>query len=313
MRAHPGDGHILLLAATAALLDQDPARAQVFLKRFSKRYVAMRHLPPAARPGARAREQARIGARRVLEAHGLTECIQRPGRFFPAALTRRAWLLASLRPHFRTRQAWPAQARSLRRRGSEKAQEPVETEPRALPSQATRRDRAPAARSCRGAAAPPPLPLIDIDIPFSAELDLAPLLTAMQSAAGQRRRLVRLARALCPSRPRARLRRAALPAASARHRNLLVPGRDRAQGAQAVSRPGAACRRGRARQDHRGRHGAQGVSAARHGRAACSCSPRRRSSGSGGRSSRPSSTSPARPPTTRCCAATRTGSGTRSA
>lgn len=41
VRAQPGDGHLLLLAATAALFDQDPARAQVFLKRFSKRYVAI--------------------------------------------------------------------------------------------------------------------------------------------------------------------------------------------------------------------------------------------------------------------------------
>ena len=41
VRAQPGDGNILLLAATAALLDQAPPRAQVFLKRFSKRYVAI--------------------------------------------------------------------------------------------------------------------------------------------------------------------------------------------------------------------------------------------------------------------------------
>src|SRR5947207_13293073 len=41
VRAQPGDGHILLLAATAALLDEDAARAQVFLKRFRKRYVAI--------------------------------------------------------------------------------------------------------------------------------------------------------------------------------------------------------------------------------------------------------------------------------
>src|SRR5712671_1886146 len=41
VRAQPGDGVILLLAATAALLDQNPERAQVFLKRFSKRYVAI--------------------------------------------------------------------------------------------------------------------------------------------------------------------------------------------------------------------------------------------------------------------------------
>src|SRR6266511_3270392 len=36
VRAQPGDGLILLLAATAALLDQNPKRAQVFLKRFSR-------------------------------------------------------------------------------------------------------------------------------------------------------------------------------------------------------------------------------------------------------------------------------------
>src|SRR6516165_2371361 len=71
VRAQPGDGHILLLAATAALLDQDPARAQVFLKRFSKRYVAVgsSHL-------MRALALAQAGklelARSLLEANGLT-------------------------------------------------------------------------------------------------------------------------------------------------------------------------------------------------------------------------------------------------
>src|ERR1700757_4976794 len=38
LRALPGDGYILLQAATAALLDEDAARAQVFLKRFRKRF-----------------------------------------------------------------------------------------------------------------------------------------------------------------------------------------------------------------------------------------------------------------------------------
>src|SRR5437762_9780396 len=40
--ACPGDGHILLLAATAALLDRNCGRAQTFLKRFSKRFVAVK-------------------------------------------------------------------------------------------------------------------------------------------------------------------------------------------------------------------------------------------------------------------------------
>ena len=38
----------------------------------------------------------------------------------------------------------------------------------------------PAAETPAAPPALPPLPLIDIDIPFSAELDLAPLLTALQ-------------------------------------------------------------------------------------------------------------------------------------
>jgi hypothetical protein len=39
VHAHPGNGLTLLLAATAALIDQNSERALVFLKRFSKRYV----------------------------------------------------------------------------------------------------------------------------------------------------------------------------------------------------------------------------------------------------------------------------------
>src|SRR6266568_5363971 len=70
VRAQPGDGLILLLAATAALLDRNPERAQVFLKRFSKRYVAIApyHLLRALVLA----EQSKLGpARSVLEAHGL--------------------------------------------------------------------------------------------------------------------------------------------------------------------------------------------------------------------------------------------------
>jgi hypothetical protein len=39
VQACPGDGNVLMHAATAALLDDRPERALVFLKRFSKRYV----------------------------------------------------------------------------------------------------------------------------------------------------------------------------------------------------------------------------------------------------------------------------------
>src|SRR6266568_7896323 len=90
VRAQPGDGLILLLATTAALLDQNPERAQVFLKRFSKRYVAIAsyHLLRAL---ALAEGHKLESARSVLEAHGLAN---RFGalQYFPGGWTRRAWL-----------------------------------------------------------------------------------------------------------------------------------------------------------------------------------------------------------------------------
>jgi hypothetical protein len=90
VRAQPGDGHVLLLAATAAVLDQRPDRAQVFLKRFSKRYVAIGcyHLLRAL---ALAQGHRLESARSVLEAHGLAnrfDALQN----FPGGWTRREWL-----------------------------------------------------------------------------------------------------------------------------------------------------------------------------------------------------------------------------
>jgi hypothetical protein len=72
VRAQPGDGRILLLAATAALLDADPARAQVFLKRFSKRFVAVAawHLLHALALG---QENKLAAARAVLNDRGLAD------------------------------------------------------------------------------------------------------------------------------------------------------------------------------------------------------------------------------------------------
>src|SRR5207302_4975884 len=90
VRAHPGDGLILLLATTAALLDQNPERAQVFLKRFSKRYVVISayHLLRALALA----EQSKLGlARSVLEVHQLTNRFDAL-QYFPGGWTRRAWL-----------------------------------------------------------------------------------------------------------------------------------------------------------------------------------------------------------------------------
>jgi superfamily II DNA or RNA helicase len=174
VRAHPGNGLILLLAATAALLDQNPERAQVFLKRFSKRYVAVApyHLLRAL---ALAEENKLESARSMLDAHGLTS------RFdilhiFPGGWGRRAWLY---RQHDRIfgREKPGRHKRTASDAARRGAQSPVKIK---LPERQTK--SAPVAATETPAAPPAPagLPLIDIELPFTAALDLAPLLTAMQ-------------------------------------------------------------------------------------------------------------------------------------
>jgi superfamily II DNA or RNA helicase len=171
VRAHPGDGPILLFAATAALLDQYPARAQVFLKRFSKRYVAIGsyHLLRAL---ALAQGNMLAAARSVLEAHELTDRFNAL-HMFPGGFGRRAWL-----SHQYDRIFEHDKAGGRKRAASDparKAKSPLKTRPGA-----PRGKSVPLTAAETPAVPPAPLPLIDIDIPFSAELDLAPLLTALQ-------------------------------------------------------------------------------------------------------------------------------------
>jgi superfamily II DNA or RNA helicase len=162
VREQPGDGHILLLAATAALLDEDAARTQVFLKRFRKRYVAIDtcHLLNAL---ALAQENRLLPARSLLEAHGLTDWFNAL-HVFPGGFERRAWLS---RQYARILEPGkPVRSRRLAAGPVPKAKSPVK------PRLPTERSVAP--------TTPPPLPLIEIDVPFSTELDLAPLLDALQ-------------------------------------------------------------------------------------------------------------------------------------
>jgi len=90
----PGAPHVLVLAATAALLDNEPERAQVFLKRFSKRYVptATCHLLHAL---ALELQNKPAMARAVLEQYGLTSSLAAM-QVFPGGWGRRAWLLERL-------------------------------------------------------------------------------------------------------------------------------------------------------------------------------------------------------------------------
>ena len=75
IEACPGDAIILMLAATAALLDERPERALVFLKRFSKRASApAEHLLHAL---ALNQLDKRAAARALLESNGLTSRLVR--------------------------------------------------------------------------------------------------------------------------------------------------------------------------------------------------------------------------------------------
>jgi superfamily II DNA or RNA helicase len=174
VRADPGNGLVLLLAAMAALLDQNPERAQVFLKRFSKRYVAVGayHLLRALALA----EGNKLGpARSVLEAHGLVSRFNVMSNLL-GGWARREWVLQR---HDRILGLDNAGRRKRSVCGIERGnvQNPRKTKPRD-----PERKRALAAGGAKPAAssAPARLPLISVDIPFTAELDLAPLLAALE-------------------------------------------------------------------------------------------------------------------------------------
>ncbi len=71
VRRDPGSPVVLCLAATAALLEEHPERALVFLKRYSKRYVptGSHHLLHAL---ALAQQNKFTAAQALLERHGPT-------------------------------------------------------------------------------------------------------------------------------------------------------------------------------------------------------------------------------------------------
>ena len=115
--ACPGDGLVLSLAATAALLEQRPDRALVFLKRFCKRYKprATEHLLTAF---AFFQKNNRSAARELLTAHKLT---QWPEAFqaFPVGQARFRWLAEHInaimeRANPYPRREWPKPERAWR-------------------------------------------------------------------------------------------------------------------------------------------------------------------------------------------------------
>ena len=172
VRAQPGDGRILLLAATAALLDRNPERAQVFLKRFSKRYVAI--APYQLLRALVLAEENKLGsARSVLEAHGLGSKFNAL-QVFPGGWTAGHGSFAST-TGFSNATSLPPGSTQLPKPGGAGP-----TPDRRKPEPRDKNEPAPVAETPDAPRAPPALPLIDIDIPLNAALDLAPLLTAMR-------------------------------------------------------------------------------------------------------------------------------------
>ena len=168
--ACPGDPSILTLAATAALLDQRPERALVFLKRISKRYSATPtdHLLQAL---ALFQEGKRLAARGLLVRHELTEW---PAalQVFPGGIERMRWLAGQIDAimelvHLLPQKRQPAAARSK-----------AKPAPASRPARASRRFAPPFAPAASTGIAEPsiqPLPKIDVDISFAAEVDLSPM------------------------------------------------------------------------------------------------------------------------------------------
>ena len=188
--ARPGDPIILLLAATAALLDDRPERALVFLKRFSKRASApAEHLLRAV-----ALHQLNKGfmARALLEQQGLTNWPAAVGAF-PGGSQRLRWLMAQLDAILDRPTRWPGRRPAAR----------AKLKPRSAPEgvKAARPRKAPPPAAVAAAPVLPPLPHVDIEIPFTIELDLAPLLSAAAHAMEPDGRWLGLRERLAPLRP----------------------------------------------------------------------------------------------------------------
>ena len=167
--ACPGDPIVLTLAATAALLDERPERALVFLKRISKRYTAT----PTDRllqALALFQDGKRVAARTLLERHELTEW-HAALQAFPGGRERMRWMVKQIdaimdrdQPSSQQRQAVAAKSK-------------VKPAPAPRPARPSSKPTPPVAKVT--ATSLQSLPRIEIDISFAAEFDLAPLLHAV--------------------------------------------------------------------------------------------------------------------------------------
>ena len=192
----PGDPAILLLAATAAVLDEQPRRALVFLKRYSKRFMpkASHHLLHAL---ALNQEKKRVVAQALLERHGLTEWAE-AYHAFAGGMTHCRWLVDQLdaimgreQSSLRERSMWGRRS-SARGAGAapkkpapETAARRIAAPPKLRASKAIAAEKiAPSVASVAPPAGPAlaPLARVDIDIPCRIDIDLAPMLAALAAA-----------------------------------------------------------------------------------------------------------------------------------
>ena len=168
IEACPGDAIILMLAAMAALLDERPKRALVLLKRFSKRASApaedLLHALALNQLGKRA------AARALLESNGLNSRWSAV-RVFPGGSERLPWLIQQLDNIVGRKVALPGRRLTARVKGKPRAATKGEM--------AARPRNAPTPAAVVIAPTPPPLPSVNIDIPFTIEFDVSPLLSAL--------------------------------------------------------------------------------------------------------------------------------------
>jgi superfamily II DNA or RNA helicase len=174
IEACPGDAIILMLAAMAALLDARPKRALGLLKRFSKRASA----PAGDLLQALALNQLgkRAAARALLESNGLNSRWSAV-RAFPGGSERLPWLIQQLDDIVGRKMALPGRLLAARVKGKPRAATKGET--------AARSRNAPTPVAVVIAPRPPPLPSVNIDIPFTIEFDVSPLLSALARDAEQ--------------------------------------------------------------------------------------------------------------------------------
>jgi superfamily II DNA or RNA helicase len=189
LKACPGDPDLLLLAANAALIDGNHSRALVFLKRFHKRATSTsEHLLRAL---ALNLAGLRGAGQQLLERHRLTGPYDAI-RHFPAGPSHYDWLIQHLDQIMGRDQRF--RPRNSDRGGAKKGAKSPEV--RKTPATQQRDTKATAAstggKPARPAveepasefapAAPAPLPLVDIDIPLSFQLDTAPLIAGLGRA-----------------------------------------------------------------------------------------------------------------------------------